>query len=153
MRNNHNREQKSFSYIANFEIHVKFQLRHLIFRPKQILSWRSSREKQKKTKRAEKMTESEGKREKMVKKGGNLLAFTGAAAFLAIAANLAITAFKYHKQKNAKKKGTHSSFFFFFLTLQFFSYSTLLRSVNNKLLKTKIVLLKPLLETCRSRRF
>ncbi|CAJ1852963.1 unnamed protein product [Sphenostylis stenocarpa] len=52
------------------------------------------------------MTESEGKREKMRKenKRGSLLVFTGAAAVLAIAANLAITAFRHHKEKNAKKK-------------------------------------------------
>ncbi|XP_027336768.1 probable thimet oligopeptidase isoform X2 [Abrus precatorius] len=55
------------------------------------------------------MTETEGKCEKMdkQKKGVTLLAFTGAAAVLAIAANLAITAVKYHKDKNVrKKKGT-----------------------------------------------
>ncbi|WVZ08365.1 hypothetical protein V8G54_021711 [Vigna mungo] len=59
-----------------------------------------------KTKRAEKMTESEGKRAKMLKekKGGSLLVFTGGAAVLAIAANLAIAALKHHKEKNAKKK-------------------------------------------------
>jgi len=69
-----------------------------------------------KTKRAEKMTESEGKREKMLKqkKGGSLLVFTGGAAVLAIAVNLAITALKHHKEKNAKKKGISSS-----STLQF----------------------------------
>ncbi|BAT86584.1 hypothetical protein VIGAN_04425500 [Vigna angularis var. angularis] len=52
------------------------------------------------------MTESEGKRAKMVKekKGGSLLVFTGGAAVLAIAANLAITALKHRKEKNAKKK-------------------------------------------------
>ncbi|KAK7387563.1 hypothetical protein VNO78_28453 [Psophocarpus tetragonolobus] len=53
------------------------------------------------------MTESEGKSKKMgieKKKGGSLLVFTGAAAVLAIAANLAITAIKYQKGKNAKKK-------------------------------------------------
>ncbi|XP_027917161.1 probable thimet oligopeptidase isoform X2 [Vigna unguiculata] len=52
------------------------------------------------------MTESEGKREKMLKqkKGGSLLVFTGGAAVLAIAVNLAITALKHHKEKNAKKK-------------------------------------------------
>ncbi|KAK7379541.1 hypothetical protein VNO80_05004 [Phaseolus coccineus] len=52
------------------------------------------------------MTESEGKREKMIKekKGGRLLVFTGGAAVLAIAANLAITALKHHRERNAKKK-------------------------------------------------
>ncbi|KOM39746.1 hypothetical protein LR48_Vigan03g312800 [Vigna angularis] len=52
------------------------------------------------------MTESEGKRAKIVKekKGGSLLVFTGGAAVLAIAANLAITALKHRKEKNAKKK-------------------------------------------------
>lgn len=62
------------------------------------------------------MTESEGKREKMLKqkKGGSLLVFTGGAAVLAIAVNLAITALKHHKEKNAKKKGISSS-----STLQF----------------------------------
>ncbi|XP_014493303.1 probable thimet oligopeptidase isoform X1 [Vigna radiata var. radiata] len=52
------------------------------------------------------MTESEGKRAKMLKekKGGSLLVFTGGAAVLAIAANLAIAALKHHKEKNAKKK-------------------------------------------------
>ncbi|XP_020228604.1 probable thimet oligopeptidase isoform X2 [Cajanus cajan] len=53
------------------------------------------------------MTESEeGKCEKMgkVKKRGSVLVFTGAAAVVAITANLAITAFKYRKEKNAKKK-------------------------------------------------
>ncbi|KAK7306216.1 hypothetical protein VNO77_44142 [Canavalia gladiata] len=51
------------------------------------------------------MTENEGKCEKMskLKRGGGLLAFTGAAAVLAIAANLAITVIKYRKEKNAKK--------------------------------------------------
>uniref|UniRef100_A0A0R0HUM6 Peptidase M3A/M3B catalytic domain-containing protein n=1 Tax=Glycine max TaxID=3847 RepID=A0A0R0HUM6_SOYBN len=38
------------------------------------------------------------------KRRGIILAFTGAAAVLAIAANLAITAIKYQKAKNAKKK-------------------------------------------------
>ncbi|XP_022634548.1 probable thimet oligopeptidase isoform X2 [Vigna radiata var. radiata] len=54
------------------------------------------------------MTESEGKRAKMLKekKGGSLLVFTGGAAVLAIAANLAIAALKHHKEKNAKKKGS-----------------------------------------------
>ncbi|KAL5171186.1 putative thimet oligopeptidase [Glycine soja] len=52
------------------------------------------------------MTESEGKGKKMgqEKRRGIILAFTGAAAVLAIAANLAITAIKYQKAKNAKKK-------------------------------------------------
>ncbi|XP_061368085.1 probable thimet oligopeptidase isoform X1 [Gastrolobium bilobum] len=52
------------------------------------------------------MTESEGKCEKMdkQKKGRNLLAFTGTAALLAIAVNLALTAIKYRKEKNAKTK-------------------------------------------------
>lgn len=53
------------------------------------------------------MTESEGNCEKMAKqkkKGVSLLALTGAAAVIAIAANLAITAIKYRKEKNAKKK-------------------------------------------------
>ncbi|KAH1226848.1 putative thimet oligopeptidase [Glycine max] len=40
------------------------------------------------------------------KRRGIILAFTGAAAVLAIAANLAITAIKYQKAKNAKKKGS-----------------------------------------------
>ncbi|KAL2332697.1 hypothetical protein Fmac_013910 [Flemingia macrophylla] len=52
------------------------------------------------------MTESEGKCKKMgkEKKRGSVLAFTGAAAVLAIAANVAIVAFKHRKEKNAKKK-------------------------------------------------
>ncbi|KAK7312011.1 hypothetical protein RJT34_10542 [Clitoria ternatea] len=52
------------------------------------------------------MTGSEGKCKKMGKrkKGGSVIVFTGAAAVLAIAANLAITVIKYHKEKNAKKK-------------------------------------------------
>lgn len=64
-----------------------------------------------KTRRAEKMTESEGKREKMLKEknGGSLLVFTGGAAVLAIAANLAIAALRHRREKNAKKKGTSSS--------------------------------------------
>ncbi|XP_028212286.1 probable thimet oligopeptidase isoform X2 [Glycine soja] len=52
------------------------------------------------------MTESEGKCKKMgkEKRGRSFIAFTGAAAVLGIAANLAITAIKYQKAKNAKKK-------------------------------------------------
>ncbi|KAL9332763.1 hypothetical protein ACSQ67_002373 [Phaseolus vulgaris] len=52
------------------------------------------------------MTESEGKREKMLKEknGGSLLVFTGGAAVLAIAANLAIAALRHRREKNAKKK-------------------------------------------------
>ena len=55
------------------------------------------------------MAESEGKREKMDKqrKGPRgVIALTGAAAVVAIAVNLAVTAIKYHKEKKAKKKGT-----------------------------------------------
>lgn len=56
------------------------------------------------------MTENEGKREKMekLKKGRGMIAFTGTAAVLAIAVNLVIAAVKHQKEKNAKKKGTHS---------------------------------------------
>lgn len=63
------------------------------------------------------MTESEGKCKKMgkEKRGRSFIAFTGAAAVLGIAANLAITAIKYQKAKNAKKKGTTSSQLFNFL--------------------------------------
>ncbi|XP_028772246.1 probable thimet oligopeptidase [Neltuma alba] len=52
------------------------------------------------------MTGSEEKSEKMVrqKRDRSLLAFTGAAAVLAIAVNLAITAIKHHKEKNRRKK-------------------------------------------------
>lgn len=72
------------------------------------------RKKRQKTDYREKMTESEGKREKMekLKKGGGrggLIAFTGTAAVLAIAVNLVITAIKHQNAKNAKKKGTPSS--------------------------------------------
>ncbi|KAJ7957621.1 putative Oligopeptidase [Quillaja saponaria] len=52
------------------------------------------------------MTERQGKSEKMgkQKRGGNLIVLTGAAALLAFAVNLAITAIDYHKKKNRKKK-------------------------------------------------
>ncbi|KAL1336485.1 hypothetical protein HN51_030841 [Arachis hypogaea] len=55
------------------------------------------------------MAESEANREKMdqqMKKKGHrrLIAFTGAAAVVAIAANLALTFIKYHKDKKSSKK-------------------------------------------------
>jgi thimet oligopeptidase len=61
------------------------------------------------------MTEKEGKREKMenTKKTRGIIAFTGTAAVLAIAANLVISAIKHKKEKNATKKGTPSNFFHF----------------------------------------
>lgn len=79
------------------------------------------------------------------KRRGIILAFTGAAAVLAIAANLAITAIKYQKAKNAKKKGTpsHSQLFNFLLNV----------CLVNQVLKFKIVSLNPVVETCRSCRF
>ena len=53
-----------------------------------------------------KMTESEGNGEKIPKRRRerNLLAFTGAAALLALAVNLGIAAYNARKQ-NKKKKG------------------------------------------------
>lgn len=92
------------------------------------------------------MTESEGKCKKMgkEKRGRSFIAFTGAAAVLGIAANLAITAIKYQKAKNAKKKGTTSSQLFNFL---------LNVCLVNQVLKFKIVSLNPVVETCRSCRF
>ncbi|KAI4336627.1 hypothetical protein L6164_015128 [Bauhinia variegata] len=57
------------------------------------------------------MTERQEKSEKMAKtkRDRNLLAFTGAAAVLALALNLTIAAIKYRKEKNTKKKDLPSS--------------------------------------------
>lgn len=82
---------------------------HVIpFSAQNKISLRALRGVREEDKRAEWMTEREGKREKMDKqqKGRSLIAVTGTAAVLAIAVNLAITAIKHHKEKNAKKKGT-----------------------------------------------
>lgn len=65
------------------------------------------------------MTESEGKSEKMASEQKrdrtNLLALTGTAALLALAVNLAVSAFNSHK-KRTKKKGSlsfpHSPIYF-----------------------------------------
>lgn len=90
------------------------QSSHFIFRPKQKnpLRARQGLESKDKTneQKKKKMTENEGKREKMekLKKGRGMIAFTGTAAVLAIAVNLVIAAVKHQKEKNAKKKGTHS---------------------------------------------
>lgn len=51
------------------------------------------------------MTESQGDGEKVTKqrRDRTVLAFTGAAALLALAVNFGITAFNSHKQKRKKK--------------------------------------------------
>lgn len=73
------------------------------------------------------MKESEGKSEKIAKhnKERNLLALTGAAALLALAANLAFSAFNSHRKKT-KKKG-----FFFFFSLS--SFTQIFRLAKRKL--------------------
>lgn len=95
-------------------------MRHLIFPPKNKSSLRARRGREREKKRRQNkqrkwLSEGKGKKMGKEKRRGIILAFTGAAAVLAIAANLAITAIKYQKAKNAKKKGTTSSQLFNFL--------------------------------------
>lgn len=73
------------------------------------------------------MAEGQESSEKMTakhkKRDANLLAFTGAAALLALTAGFAISAFNSHRRRSKKKgPGLYLHFYFHFFTLFFGSF-------------------------------